>query len=179
IIFSDVSLRQMARQYPTNEREFARISGVGERKLQEFGAAFLAEIAAHLQTNPRQIFADNSFEAPHPPPRPRLGDSARETLRRFQAGQSVGQITRERGLVAGTICSHLAEAIQAGERLDLRRFLTAHGQKEIEAAFEQVGFGSLGAVCDRLGGRYDYGVLRIVRAAKQTENKERQASWLC
>src|SRR5216110_1430048 len=79
IIFSDVSLRQMARQYPTNEREFARISGVGERKLREFGAAFLAEIAAHLQTNPRQIFADNSFDAPQPSPRPCLGDSARET----------------------------------------------------------------------------------------------------
>ncbi len=77
IIFSDVSLRQMARQYPTNEREFARISGVGERKLQEFGAVFLAEIAAHLQTNPRQIFADNSFDAPHSPPRLCLGDSAR------------------------------------------------------------------------------------------------------
>ena len=37
IIFSDVSLRQMARYYPTNESEFARINGVGERKLAEFG----------------------------------------------------------------------------------------------------------------------------------------------
>jgi len=171
IIFSDVSLRQMARHYPTNEREFARISGVGERKLREFGAVCLAEIAAHLQTNPRQIFADNSFDAPHPPPRPCLGDSARETLRRFQAGHSVVQIARERSLVSGTIYSHLAESIEAGERLDLRRFLTANEQREIETAFAQVGFGSLGAVRERLGGRYDYDVLRIVRAAKQVEIK--------
>src|SRR5438046_1745711 len=171
IIFSDVSLRQMAREYPADEREFARISGVGERKLREFGAVFLAEIAAHLQANPRQIFADDSFNAPQPPPRAHLGDSARETLRRFQAGHSVEQIARERGLVSGTICSHLAEAIDADERLDLRRFLTADEQKEIGAAFAEVGFGSLGAVRERLGGRYDYGVLRIVRAAKQAENK--------
>jgi ATP-dependent DNA helicase RecQ len=61
IIFSDVSLRQMARHYPANEAEFTRISGVGDRKLREFGAVFLAEIAAYLQTNPRQIFADDSF----------------------------------------------------------------------------------------------------------------------
>jgi ATP-dependent DNA helicase RecQ len=61
IIFSDVALRQMARDYPASERDFARISGVGEKKLREFGAAFLAEIAAFLQGNPRQIFADNSF----------------------------------------------------------------------------------------------------------------------
>jgi ATP-dependent DNA helicase RecQ len=64
IIFSDVALRQMARLYPASEREFARISGVGEKKLQEFGAVFLAEIAGHLRANPRQMFADDSFAAP-------------------------------------------------------------------------------------------------------------------
>ena len=61
IVFSDVALRQMARYYPTGDEQFTRISGVGEKKLQEFGAAFLGEIAAHLQTSPRQIFADDSF----------------------------------------------------------------------------------------------------------------------
>ena len=133
----------MARQYPVNEREFARISGVGERKLQEFGAVFLEEITAHLQTNPRQIFADNSFDASQAPPRGHFGDSAGETLRRFQAGQSVEQIARARGFVAGTIYSHLAEALEAGESLDLRRLFTAAEQKEIEQAFAGVGFGSL------------------------------------
>jgi ATP-dependent DNA helicase RecQ len=63
IVFSDVALRQMARDYPASEREFMHISGVGEKKLREFGDVFLAEIAAHLQTNPRQIFADDSFAA--------------------------------------------------------------------------------------------------------------------
>ena len=57
IIFSDVALRQMARDYPVNARDFARISGVGEKKLSEFGEVFLEEISAHLQTNPRQAFA--------------------------------------------------------------------------------------------------------------------------
>jgi ATP-dependent DNA helicase RecQ len=60
IVFSDVALRQMARDYPSNERDFLRISGVGEKKLREFGTVFLSEIAAHLQSRPRQIFA-NSF----------------------------------------------------------------------------------------------------------------------
>jgi ATP-dependent DNA helicase RecQ len=62
IVFSDVALRQMARYYPATDEEFSRISGVGEKKLKEFGAAFLAEIAAHLQSHPRQIFADDSFQ---------------------------------------------------------------------------------------------------------------------
>src|SRR6266567_6157979 len=44
VVFSDVALRQMAREYPSNEREFSRISGVGATKLREFGALFLREI---------------------------------------------------------------------------------------------------------------------------------------
>jgi ATP-dependent DNA helicase RecQ len=59
IIFSDVSLRQMARHYPSNDDQMARINGVGEKKLEEFGAIFLSEIAAHLAQNPRQMFGDD------------------------------------------------------------------------------------------------------------------------
>ena len=55
IIFSDVALRQMARNYPETESDFTRISGVGEKKLREFGKVFLNEVAMYLATNPRQI----------------------------------------------------------------------------------------------------------------------------
>ncbi len=58
VVFSDVALRQMAREYPSNEREFSRISGVGASKLREFGAIFLKEIADHLSSNPRLRFED-------------------------------------------------------------------------------------------------------------------------
>jgi ATP-dependent DNA helicase RecQ len=59
IIFSDVALREMANKYPRTEAEFGGITGVGKQKRQEFGAAFLAEIADHLRTNPKKIFADS------------------------------------------------------------------------------------------------------------------------
>jgi len=165
IVFSDVALRQMARDYPASEREFARISGVGEKKLREFGDVFLAEIATYLQTNPRQIFADDSFAAPAPPVRNSLGDSARDTMRRFRSGQSVEQIAEERNLVTGTIYSHLLEAIEGGEPVELKRFFTDTEQQKIAVAFERNGFGNLTAVFESLGGACDYGRLRIFRAA--------------
>ena len=171
IVFSDVALRQMARDYPANERDFARISGVGEKKLREFGAAFLGEIAAHLQTNARQIFADDSFaaSAAPPPPRRSLGDSARETLRQFRSGKAVEQIARERAVTTGTILGHLAEGIENGEPIDLNRFLTADEQTRIAAAFDRNGFGNLTAVFESLGGAIDYGKLRIFRAATNAQ----------
>jgi ATP-dependent DNA helicase RecQ len=67
IIFSDVALRQMARFYPSNELEFARINGVGEKKRIDFSTLFLSEIAAHVAQHPRQIFAEDSFRRFSPP----------------------------------------------------------------------------------------------------------------
>ena len=49
--------------------EFARISGVGARKLSEFGSLFMSEIARHLQEHPRQAFADDSLDVVAPPGR--------------------------------------------------------------------------------------------------------------
>src|SRR4029434_3414713 len=51
IIFSDVSLAEMARRNPTNSTEFRRIPGVGEQKLKDFGEAFLSGIRSHLAVN--------------------------------------------------------------------------------------------------------------------------------
>ena len=64
IVFSDVSLREMARFYPATAREFARITGVGAQKLRDYGPQFLRAIAHHLLTHPRQVFADDTFRVP-------------------------------------------------------------------------------------------------------------------
>ena len=164
IIFSDVSLRQMARSYPSNDREFTRISGVGERKLAEFGKTFMGEIANYLQSYPRQIFAEESFEPP-PPPKPRMGDTVRETLRMFRAGQSVEDIATRRGFVASTIYGHLATAIESGEPMDLTQFFSAAEQEQLAAAFAKCGFGNLTGVHEALGGKFDFGALRVFRAS--------------
>ena len=57
VIFGDATLREMARRYPATREALGGIFGVGQRKLQEFGNAFAAEISAHLQVHPRVEFA--------------------------------------------------------------------------------------------------------------------------
>ncbi len=55
IIFSDVSLREMARKYPTNSPEFRRIAGVGEQKLKDFGEVFMSAIRNYSAENQPEI----------------------------------------------------------------------------------------------------------------------------
>jgi len=165
IIFSDVALRQMARFYPQSEADFARISGVGEKKLREFGGPFMAEIASHLRANPRQVFAEDTFTSPAEMLRPRLTETVLETLHFFRQGRSVEEIARLRQLTEGTIYGHLAAAIEAGEAVDMNRLLSVEGQREIASAFERHGWGNLSGAVEFLGGRYSHGQLRVYRAS--------------
>jgi len=61
IIFSDATLREMARVCPQSKSEFAQIAGVGQQKLKEFAESFLAEIGEHLRSDPAMASAPETF----------------------------------------------------------------------------------------------------------------------
>jgi len=52
VIFSDATLRELARIRPTTESQMRRVRGVGERKLADLGQRFLGEIASYTRENP-------------------------------------------------------------------------------------------------------------------------------
>ena len=51
IIFNDVSLKQMSSSYPTTEESFLNISGVGDFKLEKYGADFIKSIKDYIEVN--------------------------------------------------------------------------------------------------------------------------------
>lgn len=170
IIFSDVTLRQTARRYPGNKHELSGVSGFGEKKIHEFGDIVLREVAAHLKTNPRQIFADHSLAGPGTHPMRRgLNDSARETLHLFRKGKTIPEIARSRGITEGTTYGHLEDAILAGEMIDVNALVSPQAQHDIAAAFTRHGSDRLGPIVEALGGKYTYGECKIVRAALQSK----------
>ena len=58
VIFSDASLREMARERPTTDEAFLRIKGVGQHKLQDLGPRFLACVRAYLASSAKDSIAD-------------------------------------------------------------------------------------------------------------------------
>ena len=167
VIFSDVALRQMARDYPGNKLEFIRISGVGNRKLEEFGAAFIAAITEYLESNTQRGFS-NAVTSPRSQlttskKAKLLSDTVKETLRLFQRGFSVEHIATQRGLVNSTIYGHLEQAIQADEPVEINRLFTPEQQTQIAAAFARTGFKNLTGAKELLGDNYHYGQLRLFR----------------
>ena len=51
VVFGDAPLREMARRFPQSEDSFLKISGVGRRKLEDFGPAFLEVIRTYAEAN--------------------------------------------------------------------------------------------------------------------------------
>ncbi|MCB1131800.1 MAG: DNA helicase RecQ [Verrucomicrobiae bacterium] len=166
VVFSDVALRHMARAYPVTDFEFLRIPGVGERKLADYGPAFIGLIAGFLETHDRKTFeplADIAVSAPKIP-KPATNPTAQVSLDLYRAGKSIAEIAAERGFVETTIEGHLAAAIADGEPLDPRDFYTASEEAEMRAAFDGYDEEALKPVFDHLEGRISYGKLRIFRA---------------
>ncbi|MBA3962749.1 MAG: DNA helicase RecQ [Chthoniobacterales bacterium] len=166
VIFSDVALREMARQYPTTPAEFRRIPGVGEQKLKDFAEPFLAVINEYLRDHERRNFVAAAAPLAQRP----LNDSEHETLRRFQKGESIDQIARARGFVRGTILGHLVLAAEAGVPLTTAQFFEPAQEHEIAAAFQRAGTRNLTGLRDDLGGKYEVAELRLFRALAARQN---------
>jgi len=58
VIFSDVTLRHMARHYPDSSLAFEATPGVGRKKAVEFSARFLAAIRDYVAESGQQVFKD-------------------------------------------------------------------------------------------------------------------------
>ena len=169
VIFHDTTLRLMARLYPTSPEQLAGISGVGERKRNDFGQAFLTEVAAHVAEHPRMTFLQPL--PPPPPPKTRaelLSGTVLETYRLYTSGRAVADIAAQREINPSTVLGHLADAILAGKAVDVRPLYTDEEERKMVDAFAQCPQGpSLTPVYDKLGGAIDWGKLRVFRATRQ------------
>jgi len=165
VIFSDVALRQMSREYPTDPTAFRRINGVGDKKLLDLGPVFLGAIADHVAAHGKQ-----RFDEPTAPPAPRkaLGDTGRETLRRLRDGEPLETIAAGRGLAVSTIWGHIIAAAEAGEAVALDGLLTPDQQARVAQVFADLGTANLAGALERLGPDFSYGQVRLFRAVRQT-----------
>lgn len=55
IVFSDATLREIARAYPRDADALRGIPGIGEKKLAEFGTAVIGTVQEYLRKNPRAL----------------------------------------------------------------------------------------------------------------------------
>ena len=154
VIFPDSTLLEMLRSQPGSMAEMAEVSGVGARKLERYGAAFLEVLGGGV-------------EAPKV-----VADLRHELITLARAGMTPVQIAGQLQCTEKNVYTLLAEAIgkqqlSLEQALDLPEDLLG----EIQDAFLD-GEGELPPVAEVIpvfAGRVPEGVLYCVRAALESE----------
>jgi len=152
VIFHDNTLLEMTRQRPDTLEKMAHISGIGERKLDQYGKSFLNIILAH----PVAELLDNN-----------LSDTVNETLNLYAQGENIDSIAKSRNLTTNTIYSHLATAIETG-LLTAEQVLPLDEQqyREIRNCLElHESSQGLRPVFEDMDEQYEYGILKCVQAS--------------
>lgn len=157
VIFPDATLLEMLRAQPRTLSEMGRISGVGARKLERYGEAFLAVLSDGSSAAPTQLSP---------------ADLRHELVSLARAGMTPTQIAGQLNCSERNVFSLLAEAITAGQlSLDQALDLPEALMDEIQDAFLD-GEGELppvSAIAPQFQGRVSEPVLHCVRAALQAE----------
>ena len=152
MIFNDASLKQMAARHPCTPEDFRKITGVGEKKLDRYGAIFMSEIRRFCE---RQ----DSFSQPV-----KKQSSEYVTLEMLGQGMDLDEITLTRNLSLNTIYGHIEKLIIAGENINIEKYIKREKIEVISGAINELGKETLKPIKEKLGDNYSYGEIRLVRA---------------
>ena len=160
LVAGSQTLAEMADYLPQTEKDLLRINGFGPTKVEKYGDLFLNIIRKYSKDNKLESKMEmlilekrvkkekkakkDPIEKPEPTEKkekPEKGSSFRLTYEMYKAGKSIEQIATERGLVPGTIASHLMRYVTAG-LLNINEFISeenrAKAQKLLETT-EEIG----------------------------------------
>ncbi len=168
VVFSDHSLMEMATFFPQTTGGFLAIHGVGDRKLERYGDAFIAVIQAYctehdLEERPPTARFSPSSTAPST--KKRRYEEVGELL---AAGHSIEYLQALYDVKRRTIINNLERYLSDGHDLSSDQLLAScslplETQEEVLAAFTELGTEWLRPVYDRLGGRVAFDDLQLLR----------------
>ncbi|WP_309735325.1 helix-turn-helix domain-containing protein, partial [Chamaesiphon sp. OTE_75_metabat_556] len=167
VIFADSSLRLMAQQHPQTLAQFAQISGVGARKLAQYGEMFTAEIRAFRAESGLPVITESEATPPLPVSAPTKSDVSHthfQTLDLYRQDLSLAAIAKKRSVQENTIIDHLIKLMECGYELDLDRIVPPDRATAIEQAIAAVGAEKLTPIKVHLGDEYSYEEIKLVRA---------------
>jgi len=168
VVFSDATLQEMAAERPVSRVGMLGVSGVGMKKFETYGEAFIKLILEHSGGQYVPSDSDSMFNEPA---RPRLAtpaadkpvsDSEDATIQLHQMGLTPEDIAERRNLALSTVKTHLYNAYAKGRELRIHDFASDAELAEIFTARAQLGNdATLRDLFDHLREKYDYFQLRM------------------
>ncbi len=182
IIFGDATLRDMARRRPSSLAAMRHVHGVGDKKLADYGAEFVALIVEHCQSNQLPLddpaeFQDDTFddlpETPAPEPESRSNSKTKSAaFALFATGKSIEEVQQATGRARSTTFQYLAEFVQEHHITDLSPWLDDATFARICQTGLKVGTERLKPIFEALDGQVPYDEIRLALECLRNANEE-------
>jgi ATP-dependent DNA helicase RecQ len=163
VLFSDATLRDMARIRPGSAATLLNVRGVGERKLADLGQRFLKHIEGYCRAQGIPMDAA-AVTRPRRERTRKTTDTKETAFELFAKGATVEQVTTITGRASGTTWGYLAEFVQANRPERLDSWIDQKTYRAVAAAIDNVGSAYLKPIFDHLGGKVPYEHIRLVVA---------------
>ena len=165
VIFGDQSLQEMAYYLPTKLTEFANITGVGTRKLDEYGNVFINLIKEEVHAN-----SLTSVKVPtsrvRTQKRAKVSNGSRylQTKKMVEKKESLLAIAKAQSFTESTIIGHIEKLLLAGETFDYEYLRPSQDTYDaISFAFTKFDDAKLKPVYEYLEEQYSYNQIRLVK----------------
>ncbi len=173
VIFGDKSLQDMATYFPQSLGSFARVYGVGQRKLQELGETFVRAIQAYTKHKGVTEKPRSEPAVTRTPTIALLGTTYTATQELLNQKLPIEEIARRRKMSPTTIVGHIEKLMQHRKNVDVEYLRpAANDLQEIAQAFQKTKSWLLSPVREILGERFTYEELRLARLFLQSEAEQ-------
>ncbi|MFI5397214.1 MAG: DNA helicase RecQ [Candidatus Binatia bacterium] len=167
VVFSDATLRDMARARPGSPAAFINVRGIGQRKLADLGTRFLAHIAEYCGTHKLQLDAAigsrprRVVEAPN--------EKQQAAFEMFGRGCSIQEVMTALDRAESTTWGYLTEFVATARPKNLDPWIDQRTYRSVAQAIDEVGSAYLKPIYDHLAGRVPYNHIRLVVAHVKKE----------
>lgn len=160
LILQQKTLLELIDKLPATYTELKEIKGLGKKKLQQFGAEILEIIRSYRFRNDMPLPEIEATLELEEKKKDKV-DTKRVSFELFKQGWSIENIAAERNLTAGTIETHLAHFVEAGE-LNIEDLIPADKLATISRYFTENDVESLTQAKQALGDDISWNEIRIV-----------------
>jgi ATP-dependent DNA helicase RecQ len=169
VVFQDASLIAMASQRPSTLESFMAISGVGEKRGQDFGPAFLRVIRSHAEERGLPMDLARGEDSPAEEPAPtRLNPTALRLRPCFDEAVPLEEISEKAGLSTVTIRGYLVEWIAEFRPETVAAWVDDSTVAKVRKVLSVVDGNRLKPVYEALNGEVDYDSISIAMAFLRT-----------
>lgn len=168
-IISNRTIDGIVKHLPLNKKELIAISGIGHKKVKDFGDELLNIVSRYFELKEEEDFSEMRKNE-----KKELSQTYKDSLVLFRSGMDIAAIAKARNFAMSTIAGHFTKLISEKE-VSVNELLSLEKQNEIRNVLSQLKDrkpGVVSAAKEKLGDRYTWNEIRWVLTDMQFSEED-------